>query len=261
MIRAIAAVLATAVAAALVLVQPWLGRQRYQRLLARVAVEPGARIRHYRRGIIGEWVTVAVLLVIGLLAGRTPASAGLRLGPHLGTDATVVAEVAVVLGFSALLFRFGGRGVRDILRRQARGFEALLPRGGAEKRVFALLAVTAGLCEEVMFRGFGIAYVHWVWPAASRPAVIVITAAAFGLVHLYQGPRGVVLTGLVGGYLGWLVLTTGSLLPAMAIHALLDLRILALPDLSPPARPTEPAPTADDASASSVATSGATQGL
>jgi membrane protease YdiL (CAAX protease family) len=261
MIRATAAVLATAVAAALVLVQPWVGRRRYQRLLAHLAKEPAARIRHYRRGIIGEWATVGVLLVIGLLAGRTPASVGLTLGPHARTETAIVAEVAVVLGVSALLFRFGGRGIRDILRRQARGFEALLPRGRSEKQVFALLAVTAGVCEEVMFRAFGIAYLHWLWPAASRPAVIVITAAAFGLVHLYQGPRGVVLTGVVGAYLAWLVLTTGSLLPAMAIHALLDLRILALPDLNPPAQPSDVAHAAGDASTTSVATSGATQGI
>jgi membrane protease YdiL (CAAX protease family) len=105
--------------------------------------------------------------------------------------------------------------------------------GRLERSVFALLAVTAGVCEELLFRGFGIAYLRWLWPGSPRVAVIAITAVAFGLVHLYQGPRGVVLTGLVGAYLAWLVLSTGSLLPAMVIHALLDLRILALPDLTP----------------------------
>jgi len=59
----------------------------------------------------------------------------------------------------------------------------------------------------------------------------VVTAAAFGFAHLYQGTRGVLLTGLVGAYLAWLTLSTGSLLPAIVIHALIDLRVLALPDL------------------------------
>lgn len=249
MSRAIAAALATTLAAILVLVQPWAGRRRYRRLLAELSVEPGARLRHYRRGIIGEWATVAVVVAIGLLAGRSRSTIDLVVGPHGKSDAAIVAEVAVLLGLSALVFRFGGRAIRDLLRRQARGFEALLPRGRRERGVFALLAVTAGVCEEVLFRGFGLAYLRWLWPDASRVTLIVVTAAAFGLVHLYQGPRGVVLTGLVGAYLAWLVLSTGSLFPAIVIHALLDLRILALPDLSPPPPPTEttrplPAPSA-----------------
>ncbi len=164
--------------------------------------EPGARLRHYLRGIVGEWVTVAVVVVIGVLAGRDRASVGLVIGPHPVSEAGIVAEAAVVLGLSALVFRFGGRAIRDILRRQARGFEALLPRGRQERWAFAGLAVTAGICEEMMFRAFGIAYLRWLWPGASRLWVIVLTAAAFGLVHLYQGPRGVVLTGLVGALPG-----------------------------------------------------------
>ncbi len=244
MTEAIAAVLATALAAALVVVQPWAGRRRYRRLIATVAADPRARMRHYRRGIIGEWATVGVVALIGLLARRGPSSIGLHAGPHPGTSAALVAEVAAFLGVSALVFRFGGRGIREGLRRQARGFEALLPRDRREREVFALLAVTAGICEELLLRGFAIAYVRWLWPGAGRLWLIVITSTAFGLVHLYQGPRGVVLTGLVGAYLAWLVLSTGSLLPAMVIHALLDLRILALPDLRQPipaAGPPEPA--------------------
>ena len=62
-------------------------------------------------------------------------------------------------------------------------------------------------------------------------------AIAFGLAHLYQGVRGVLLTGVLGAYLAWLTISSGSLLPAMAIHALIDLRVLALPDLGAPAVP------------------------
>lgn len=233
MSHVVAAVLATALAAGLVLVQPFIGRRRYRRLVAAVATEPEARVRHYRRGIGGEWAISVLILVIGLLAGRDAASVGLDLGEHPGAEALVVAEVAVLLGISALVFRFGGSGVRDAIRHQARGFVALLPKGRRERIMFAGLAVTAGICEELIFRGFGLAYLRWLWPATPRWAAIIIVAAAFGLAHLYQGIRGILLTGLVGGYLAWLVLSTGSLVPAMAIHAVLDLRILALPDLSP----------------------------
>jgi len=171
------------------------------------------------------------------MADRSAASIGLERGPHAATAQATALGAATVLGISALVFRFGGEGVRKVLRRQARGFAALLPHGRRERLAFALLAVTAGICEEVLFRGFGIAYVRWLWPAAPRLALIVVTAATFGMAHLYQGVRGVVLTGLLGAYLAWLVLSTGSLVPAIVIHALLDLRILALPDLREASEP------------------------
>lgn len=234
MSHAVAAVLATVVAAALVGIQPWAGRRRYRHLVATVATHPEARLRHYRRGIAGEWGLSAIIVLIGVLATRTAASIGLDIGPHPRAEAFVVSEVSAVLGVSALVFHFGGDRIREGLRRQARGFVELLPEGRRERTVFAALAVTAGICEELIFRGFGIAYLRWLWPAAPRWSVIAILAVVFGLAHLYQGPRGVILTGLVGAYLTWMVLWSGSLLSAMLIHALLDLRILALPDLRSP---------------------------
>ena len=237
-----AAIVATALAAALVLVQPWAGRRRYRRLVAGVEADPDLRLRHYHRGIAGEWAAVGLVAVIGLLAGRHAASIGVRGSDHLAADALMLGEVAVVLAASSALFRFGGPSIRDALRRQARGFESLLPHSRVERLTFAALAVTAGICEEVLFRGFGISYLRWLWPHAPDLAVIWITALCFGVVHLYQGTRGVVLTGLVGAYLAWVVLSRGSLLPAIVIHALLDLRILALPDLRATAAAAAPVP-------------------
>jgi membrane protease YdiL (CAAX protease family) len=98
-----------------------------------------------------------------------------------------------------------------------------------ERRVFALLALTAGICEELLYRGFGLAALRWAVPDIGQPALIVVTAAAFGLAHLYQGRLGVTLTGLLGAYFAWIAIATGSLVPVMLLHALLDLRILGLP--------------------------------
>ncbi len=234
----VAAALATVLAALLVVVQPFAGRRRYRALLARLATDPGARLRHYRRGIRGEWLGVALVGVIGLLAGRTAASIGLRAPDDAAMAWQLVAEVAVLLAASTVVMR--RPGFLDVLRRQARGFLALLPRTTDERLVFAVLAITAGVCEEVLFRGFGFAYVRFVWPGASDTAVIVLTSVPFGFAHLYQGVRGVVLTGLVGAAFASMVLATGSLLVPIAAHAMVDLRILALPQLAEEApRPAE----------------------
>ena len=95
--------------------------------------------------------------------------------------------------------------------------------------MFFALAVTAGICEEVLYRGFGLAALRWLDPDLETMQLVVLTGAAFGLAHLYQGVMGVIVTGVLGGYFAWIVISTGSLVPVMALHALLDVRILALP--------------------------------
>ena len=229
---ALAAALATLLAVIMVAVQPFAGRRRYRRLLAAIPADPTARLRHYRRGITAEWAAVGVIGLIGLLAGRSLASVGLTFR-GAGTTTTEVVEAIALLAATAVVFRLDA--MRDVIRSQARGFLALLPRTTQERWTFVALAATAGVCEEVLFRGFGIAYVRWIWPDASHAWLIVLTSAPFGLAHLYQGPRGVFLTGLLGAFLALLVLDSGSLVPAMLLHGLLDLRILALPDLEEPA--------------------------
>jgi membrane protease YdiL (CAAX protease family) len=243
----LAAGLATVVAVTVVFVQPLAGRRRYKTLVARVASDPGARLRHYRRGIVGEWISVGLIVAIGALAGHTATSIGLQSPHDPWVTTQLVGQIALLLVITTLFMRHPR--FLDPLRRQARGFLALLPRTREERLTFAMLAVTAGICEEVVFRGFGFAYVRFLWPGVTDGWLIVITSVVFGLAHLYQGPRGVLLTGLAGAVFASMTVETGSLLPAIAVHAMVDLRILGLPDLArdvlpmpvPPAVRTQPA--------------------
>ena len=55
------------------------------------------------------------------------------------------------------------------------------------------------------------------WPA------LAVTSAIFGLGHAYQGAGGVLKTGLVGVLFGLVTLLSGSLVPAMVLHAVIDI--------------------------------------
>ena len=106
---------------------------------------------------------------------------------------------------------------------------ALLPRTPAERRMFVGVALTAGVAEEVVFRGFLLVYLTDVL-TVPLGAAMVVSAALFGLAHSYQGAVGVLLTGLAGYWLAGLYVLTGSLLLPAVVHALVDLRLLlALP--------------------------------
>lgn len=80
-----------------------------------------------------------------------------------------------------------------------------------------LVAVLPAACEEVFFRGWLLAAFAGERPGRKRAiAAVLLQAAAFAAFHLL--PERMPQTFVLGIVLGWMTLTTGSLLPAMAAH-------------------------------------------
>ena len=232
----LAGVLATVVVGLLVFVQPRRGRARFLKLQQDVLTDPTARIAFYKQSIAAAWILSAVVLLIGLLAHAAghdvvlpPASASSRSGAW-----GLTLEMLIIIPLSALLFRSRKAGIQRLIARQIGHLRAILPVSVAERRVFVGVALTAGICEEIVFRWFGITYIRWVAPGSSNFTVIVLIGAVFGLAHYYQGRNGVLITGAAGALFTWLTLASGSLIPAIVIHALIDLRIVALRELPEP---------------------------
>jgi membrane protease YdiL (CAAX protease family) len=78
--------------------------------------------------------------------------------------------------------------------------ERLLPQSRVELLPFLALAVTAGVCEEFLYRGFAMAALA----RAGLPAwgVVLVSSVLFGLAHLYQGRGGLVSTLVIGTVFG-----------------------------------------------------------
>jgi uncharacterized protein len=106
---------------------------------------------------------------------------------------------------------------------------ALLPRTAGERRLFTLVGLTAGVCEEWLYRAFFLAVVAALAGGPPEWVLVAVAAVAFGLAHAYQGIGGIVLTGVLGGILAALYLSTGSLLLPVLLHAVVDLRFLLVP--------------------------------
>lgn len=98
--------------------------------------------------------------------------------------------------------------------------QRLIPRTGAELAWWLGLSLSAGFCEEFVFRG----YLIWLFqPFVGLWGAAALSVVMFGLAHAYQGTRGIVTTGVVGAMLTLVVLVLGSLWPAIVLHALLDI--------------------------------------
>ncbi|HYF94566.1 MAG TPA: CPBP family intramembrane glutamic endopeptidase [Symbiobacteriaceae bacterium] len=219
----------TAVAAWLLLGQPFYGRLKYETLKYRAPRDPRARTRSYLATILTEWGLVA-LACLGLYLDKTP-TGSIGLKPPVGVAASVTwwLTAAAVAGAIAITIQMLRRADLRAAYREGMGhISHLLPDTGGERALFAAVAATAGFCEEVLFRGFLPLYFVTVLPTLPFWAALLLAAVSFGVGHWYQGRRGIIQTGLLGLALAAFYFATGSLYGAMALHAIVDLIALAL---------------------------------
>jgi uncharacterized protein len=233
----VAALLAHGLAAWLVLWWPFAGRVRYRRLA------PRGTTGRWTRSIRRKWLAVAMLVPIAVLSDVDLRDVGIRAPTEWASTAVLL--LGAIAGGACIMVRLRLPGSRARLRRVMAPFVELVPHADERLR-FVGLAVTAGVTEELLYRSFGLAYVHWLLPGLPTEAVVLLVAAAFGLAHLYQGPKNVVLTGLLGLMFGLTTVDTRSVLPAILVHTLIDLRILLLTPLLDPDPVVAPAPARED---------------
>lgn len=176
----------------------------------------------WTRAIVTQWTLTGGILWQWLAQRRPFEALSLNAGLGWGTGGIVLglALMAIAMQPQRRQLAAAPEAV-ERLRSRLEGVQKLMPSSRAEWPRFMALAFTAGICEELLFRGF----VMWAlaqalpeyWQAAVAQGVL------FGLAHAYQGARGVFLTTMVGLFLAGVVWITGSLWPAMLVHALIDL--------------------------------------
>lgn len=223
---------------------------RYRQLKEAVASgDAQARTKIYREALFFEWVS-ALLAMASLGFDWTklnPAVLGLAEFGAIrsltnGGDAARGAVVGVAIGVAAgtagmiaMRLKAKRRGAvrpagtaQPWWRKLLPDFTALLPVTRQERVLWLLVSISAGVCEEVVFRGWLLSALHG-QAGLSGAALIFAAAAAFGLAHVYQRATGVILTGLAGALFCILYVATGSLLVPIALHVLVDARFAILP--------------------------------
>jgi membrane protease YdiL (CAAX protease family) len=238
-----AALAAVVVAVYLVVGEPAVGHVLHRRFEGRLRSEPGARRSFYGRLLVLEWGLALLALLVWLSSpGVGAAQVGLRWPQEWPGTVTWVVVLLVVafVAFSTralrggALLETGGQARRrpgDGRHSEPPGHAtlAVLPRTPAERRLFTVVGVTAGVCEEWLYRGFFLAVVAAVAGGLPTGVLVFVAAVAFGLAHVYQGTTGIVATGLLGGVMASIYLQTGSLLLPVLLHAVIDLRFLLVP--------------------------------
>jgi len=179
----------------------------------------GSALPLYLSLIGAQWLLLRLVTATGLR--RTGTRLRDLLGERWGSWKDVARDVAIALvawaawgGLEVVAGKFLGTD-------SAKDISALLPRDPLEIAVWVLLSMTAGFCEETIFRG----YLQQQFLALTGSAwlAVLIQGVIFGVSHGYQGLRNVITITIFGFLFGTLALWRKSLKPGMILHAWTDI--------------------------------------
>jgi membrane protease YdiL (CAAX protease family) len=203
---------------------PWRGTVRVKRLFSE-DLPPNARLSLYLSTIAYQWLLAAVVAWRAFARGLGALDLGLTAGDLWRTT-------WIALGMTALLCANQFASLRMMARvpEANRGplyplTRKIMPRTNTETAVFAVLACTAGLTEEFLYRGFVFVVLARVFEISTYSMLIagILSSAWFAVGHLYQGKRGIITTFIVGILFITVRFWSRSLIPSMAAHAGIDL--------------------------------------
>jgi uncharacterized protein len=175
------------------------------------------RVPSYLVTILFEWATVA--FIWWGLSRR-----GLRLSDLVGGSWARPVHFLRDLGLGIAFVLVAG-GILEGLAYlfnvvPPKVMQALMPQTLLEMILWVVMSVTAGFCEEVIFRG----YLQRQFSALTRSFVggIGLQGVVFGFSHGYQGWKLMLLIGFYGACFGLFAHWRRSLRPGMLAHALQD---------------------------------------
>ncbi len=179
------------------------------------------RMRLYYSTIVMEWLMV-LYIFWGLHLHRVTRLRDL-IGGRWKKPEDFLMDVAVAVGFrivstgilALVALALGGIHFGSTKELEER-LSSVYPSGLSEQLVFQFLCLTAGFCEELIYRG----YFQKQFSTLLRSSwlAIVLQALIFGGSHAYQGVQGMIVVTVLGFLFGVLAFWRKSLRPGMIAH-------------------------------------------
>ena len=170
--------------------------------------------------LVSMWLADALAAPFAFPAAFAPAHAWLNPPGEPTGDAMLGMLIGMAISLTVVGF-IQYRRIKGLLNPVLGDVEPLIPRNGREMLAAVPLSLNAGFSEELFFRcALPLLLLH---VTGSLALSLAVSIAAFGLIHAYQGWKGIAATTLAGAVLTLLYLSSGSLLRVVLLHAAIDL--------------------------------------
>lgn len=213
-----------ALLAYIVLIQPIRAFLKAEQGRAELASSaPHVRVETYTQSMFSLWSVAIPVLILWAVNNREWHDLGFKI--EMGWIAALGWSLALlVVGY--LLVQWASVVRSEKTRQQlhaqldkAETISDLMPRNAAEKDLFHLLSVTAGITEEIIYRG----YLIWAFALLVPTwAAALIGLIVFTLVHIYQGWSQLPGVFAMGALFTLIFMLSGSIWPAIVAHILVD---------------------------------------
>lgn len=183
----------------------------------------------YRDTIISSWIPALLILSTVFWGLYEPEELGLcGIAWHAAEWFSIPYAVLFVLAlaffiYQTVMLRITAYRGHSIAFKLPGNLLALLPETRSEKILWTLVSLTAGITEELLFRGYLMAALESLFPGLYLVPVLLLSSAVFGAMHLYLGAGEALKTTAIGVFYGLAYVAFCSLLPGMLLHFVQDL--------------------------------------
>lgn len=178
------------------------------------------------RNVLPLYISVMALQwLLVRLVWRGVRSKGIRLWDIIGGRWRNGKDVAVDVAI-CIPFLFVWEGAAGLMHRllgpsAAKSVAGMLPQSALEIVMWIALSISAGICEEIVFRGYF--QKQFAAYTGSTIAAVMLQGVVFGIGHAYQGVQQVIIISVLGMIYGCLAAWRRNLRANMIAHAWTDI--------------------------------------
>ena len=189
------------------------------------------KIKWYRETIIWSWIPVLIIVLLFPLSNMTLKNIGVKW-IYIGASSLNNWIKYLLIGlyflyllyniYSIIILKYNKKSRSITAATIPNDFRLFFPITSKEKSIWDFVAISAGITEEIIYRGYLFYALGIIFPHISIILILLITTIIFGIGHIYQGKEAIKST-LIGFILGIFYIVFNSIIPLIIIHIAQDL--------------------------------------
>lgn len=189
------------------------------------------KVKFYRETIFSSWFPLLLIFSLIPISGITLADIGLKWNR---IDFSYLSKWIIypVIGFYLLhlfqniyyiiVFKTNNKKREKVAKGITDDFNWFLPITSREKHFWNYLSISAGITEEILYRGYFFFALAILFPALNILFILLISTIIFGIGHIYLG-KELIKSTLLGLIFGIYFIVFDSVIPVIIIHVTQDL--------------------------------------